>query len=187
VCDDSHVANPPGERATAQLALIAEIGELLGARGIDWWLFGGWAIDFHAGEITREHADIEMLVTTADAAAAREALVGAGFLAPPPLHPNEGQPYLKAGEEVGCWYLEPNAEGSLATPGRWSDWPYADGAFGDPPRTLHGVTARVMSAPALFDMKLNFRHHAHGAPPRDKDLADIALLERLLAQGRQRS
>ena len=79
-----------------------------------------------------------MLVRSPDADAVREALTGAGFLAPAPLHPGEGQPYLKAGVEVGCWYLEPNAQGRLATPGRWADWPYAEGAFDEPPRTLHG-------------------------------------------------
>jgi hypothetical protein len=173
---------PASDRAATQLALIAEIGSLLDARGIDWWLFGGWAMDFQAGEITREHADIEMLVATADGAAVREALTAAGFLAPPPLHPGEGQPYLRDGVEVGCWYVEPNADGKLATPGRWADWPYAEGAFDDLARTLRGVTARVLSAQALLDMKLNFRHHAHGAPPREKDVGDIARLREIISR-----
>jgi hypothetical protein len=27
-----------------------------------YWLFGGWAVDFHAGRVTRDHADIDLAV-----------------------------------------------------------------------------------------------------------------------------
>ena len=35
-------------------------------RAIDYWLFGGWAVDFHAGKVTRRHADIDVAVWQAD-------------------------------------------------------------------------------------------------------------------------
>ena len=66
------------EATATQLNLIREISDALATPHIDWWLFGGWAMDFHAGNITRDHADIEVFVRLEDAAAVREALVGAG-------------------------------------------------------------------------------------------------------------
>jgi hypothetical protein len=85
--------------------LIQEIAGLFDALGIEWWLFGGWAMDFHAGEITRDHADVEIFVWAKDADRARKALVERGYAAPAGLHPDEGQPLLKDGQEVGLWFL----------------------------------------------------------------------------------
>jgi hypothetical protein len=43
----------------AQLAALDSIHGRLAAAGIDYRLFGGWAVDFHAGSVSREHDDIE--------------------------------------------------------------------------------------------------------------------------------
>ena len=45
-----------------QLSAIAQTHELFTRSGIDYWLFGGWAVDFHAGSITRPHDDIDVAV-----------------------------------------------------------------------------------------------------------------------------
>lgn len=46
----------------AQLALIKQIHELLERARVDHWLYGGWAVDFRLGTITRAHSDIDMLI-----------------------------------------------------------------------------------------------------------------------------
>jgi hypothetical protein len=33
---------------------------MLAEHDIAYWLFGGWAVDFHAGQVTREHGDIDI-------------------------------------------------------------------------------------------------------------------------------
>ena len=55
--------------AQEQLAALAEIGELLDEAGLDYWLFGGWAVDFHLGAVTREHDDVDFAVWLHDAEA----------------------------------------------------------------------------------------------------------------------
>jgi hypothetical protein len=45
-----------------QLAALADVGERLGDGGFEYWLFGGWAVDFHLGTVTREHDDIDLAV-----------------------------------------------------------------------------------------------------------------------------
>jgi hypothetical protein len=174
----------PDAATLKQLGLIGELIAALDAASVEAWLFGGWAIDFHAGEITRDHADVELFIWQHHAERARAALVGAGFAAPSGLHPDEGQPFLKDGVEIGAWYLVRDAGGAVHTPGRWADWNWATGAFGGPRLAVtwagRHVEARVMSMPGLLDMKERFPSHPHGAPLREKDVADIALLRRLL-------
>lgn len=167
---------------TTQLHLIRELRDALGAADISWWLFGGWALDFHAGEITRPHSDIEIFIWAEDAELVRAVLVPLGFLAPAPLHPDEAQPFLKDGQEVGLWFLIQDEAGRTCTPVRWRDWPWAPGAFDGDRLTLDAITAPAMSLEGVLDMKTNFAAHPHGAPLREKDIADIVLLRDLIAR-----
>jgi hypothetical protein len=166
--------------AAIQLRLIAEIGEAMRQAGASWWLYGGWAMDFHAGCVTRAHSDIEFFVRIEHAEAAKAALVARGFLAPPGLHPDEGQPFLKDGVEAGMWFLERRSDGTDAVPGRWADWPFVAGSFDGAPGRIGDIEAPVMSIEGLLDMKGNFAAHPHGAPLREKDASDIALLLEML-------
>lgn len=50
------------------LAALTWIDVLFERHGIDYWLFGGWAVDFHAGAVTRSHDDIDIAVWAMDAA-----------------------------------------------------------------------------------------------------------------------
>jgi hypothetical protein len=47
------------ERAVRQLEIIGDVAELARNLRIEVWLFGGWAMDFYFGEITRDHEDID--------------------------------------------------------------------------------------------------------------------------------
>jgi hypothetical protein len=163
-----------------QLDLIREIATALAAVDIKWWLFGGWAMDFHAGAVTRDHADIEIFSWRHDASAVRAAMEAAGFAHPPGgLYPDECQSFVRRGQEIGFWFLMRNEDGAIITPGRWADWPWVSRAFDGEPLTLDGVTARAMSIEGLLDIKTRFADHPHGAPLREKDIADIALLRAL--------
>jgi hypothetical protein len=163
-----------------QLELLRAIASALDGAGIDWWLYGGWAMDFHAGRITRDHADIEIFSWKRDTYAVREAMQSAGFTyAQFGLYPEETQTFLKHGQEIGIWFIERDGAGAISTPGRWADWPWLAGAFEQSPLALDGVTARAMSIEGLLDIKTRFAQHRHGAPLREKDIADITLLRSL--------
>jgi dihydrofolate reductase len=49
-----------------QLAALADVDRILAAASQEYWLFGGWAVDFHAGRITRPHGDVDVAVWLAD-------------------------------------------------------------------------------------------------------------------------
>ena len=46
--------------AEEQLDALARLSALFDREGLDYWLFGGWAVDFHAGSVTREHDDLDL-------------------------------------------------------------------------------------------------------------------------------
>jgi hypothetical protein len=167
------------EATSTQLRLVTEIRDALAEAGIAWWLFGGWAMDFHAGRVTRDHSDIEFYAYLEHAPRIRDLLTARGFGAPPGLHPDEGQPFLKDGQELGLWYLTDREDGAIVTPGRWSDWPWPAGSFDGPAGTIGDIEAPVVTLDCLLETKMKFAEHPHGAPLRDKDIADIALLRSL--------
>jgi hypothetical protein len=172
----------PGESTATQLELIREISETLGER-VRWWLFGGWALDFHAGRVTRPHTDIELFVARRDARALDEILCALGFSNPAPLHPYEGQPYLKAGQEAGAWFVDLKAAGGPAMMGRWASWRLPAGSFEGSWLELDGVRARAVSLECLRELKRGFASQPAGrAPLRERDIADLALIDSLLGQ-----
>jgi hypothetical protein len=42
-----------GGSAAVQLETIGWLHALFTEHGVDYWLFGGWAVDFHVGRVTR--------------------------------------------------------------------------------------------------------------------------------------
>src|SRR3954451_17790556 len=46
--------------SACQLEAIARVDDLFRRLGIEYWLFGGWAVDFHAGFETRQHDDVDV-------------------------------------------------------------------------------------------------------------------------------
>ena len=66
-------------KAEGQLSALSDLDELFGQHGIEYWLFGGWAVDFHAGKVTRPHDDLDLAVQSHDGERVRELLTAAGW------------------------------------------------------------------------------------------------------------
>ena len=62
-----------------QLAAIGRLDEATSGAGLDYWLIGGWAVDFWVGEITRRHEDVDAIVWRRDEDAIKAALEGTGW------------------------------------------------------------------------------------------------------------
>jgi Aminoglycoside-2''-adenylyltransferase len=45
---------------------LSHLDELLRKHGIEYWLFGGWAVDFHVGKVTRSHDDLDLAIWSHD-------------------------------------------------------------------------------------------------------------------------
>jgi hypothetical protein len=82
-------------------------------------------------------------------------------------------------------YFDRQPDGSsVQLLGRWSDWLFPPGSFGDEPGTLDGMPVPAMSVSGMLAMKEQFPHLRNGRPWRQKDVDDIEILRGLAAEGR---
>jgi Aminoglycoside-2''-adenylyltransferase len=160
-----------------QLAALARIQEQLAEGGIDSWLFGGWAVDFYVGEVTREHADLDLAVWLGDGERIAALLEADGWAHAPEPAEDGYTSYRRGRVRVELAFLARDERGGVHTPlrnGGRGKWP--DGSFPGETRELRGVQARVVALAALEVDKAA----DHGDPPAAaKDHADLAALARL--------
>lgn len=171
------------ERATAQLRVIKAVVNVLGAAGISAWLFGGWGLDARIGRVTREHGDVEFWVERLDAGRSKAVLTGAGATALTTQPPEEACEFTWDGVDFSTAYFDRQPDGSFSQPlGRWPDWLFPPGSFGDEPGMLDGAPVLVMSVAGMLAMKEQYPRLRNGGPWRQKDIDDIKVLRRLAAE-----
>jgi hypothetical protein len=170
------------ERATEQLRVIKAVVNVLGAAGISAWLFGGWGLDARIGRVTREHGDVEFWVERLDAGRSKAVLTGAGAAALATQPPEEACEFTWDGVDFSTAYFDRQPDGSFSQPlGRWSDWLFPPGSFGDEPGMLDGAPVLV-SVAGMLAMKEQYPRLRNGGPWRQKDIDDIKVLRRLAAE-----
>jgi len=160
----------------AQLAALARLHESLERHAIEYWVFGGWAVDFHAGSVTRAHDDLDIAVWCHDYDRIA-ALLSADGWTHAPAEGEDGYTGYERGEvRLELAFLARDESGEVYTPlreGR-AAWPRA--AFADDVAEVGGVRARVIGLRALRAEK----SEAHDDPrAAAKDRADLAILSRL--------
>jgi hypothetical protein len=163
-----------GERE--QLSALAQLHALLEGHRIEYWLFGGWAVDFHAGAVTRDHADLDIAVWARDEERIASLLGSDGWNHVPDEDEDGYTVYELGAVRLEVAFLARDETGRIYTPleeGQ-GDWP--PGAFEDAEAELAGVRARVISLGALRTDKAEIREDPAVAA---KDRADTATLDRL--------
>jgi hypothetical protein len=163
-------------RAAAQLQTIGWLQALFAAHGIDYWLFGGWAVDFHVGRVTRDHTDVDVAVWQADFDRIRVLLEAQGWVHAPEPGEDGYTGYERGDIRLELAFLACDEAGTVYTPlveGR-GVWPV--GSFGDTQAEVDGVRARVVGLASLIEDKSGPRHDPAVLA---KDRADVALLTSL--------
>lgn len=150
-----------------QLDAIGRVDRLFGRMGIDYWLFGGWAVDFHAGRTSRTHDDIDVAIWRTASARADAALAEDGWSRCDADATQGIAAYERDLVRLEVALLAADAD-------RAGDWPV--GSFADDRLTLGGVQARVVSLQSLVADKSMVRDDATVAA---KDRADVATLTAL--------
>jgi hypothetical protein len=167
-----------GGRAATQLQTIRWLATRLTEQNIDYWLFGGWAVDFHAGRVTRDHEDVDVAVWQADFDRIRVLLEAQGWIHAPVLGEDGYTGYERRNVRLELAFLACDETGAIYTPlgeGR-ADWP--SGSFGDIQPELDGVRARIVGRASLLEDKAGLRDDPAALA---KDRADVALLTSLPA------
>jgi hypothetical protein len=162
----------------AQLAALGETTRLLADGGVEHWVFGGWAVDLHAGRISREHSDLDVVVRGADHRHALALLRDAGWEERAYEFPAEGSRHERACVRLELTLVERAGDGSWRTPGRWIDYPWPPDPFGTTTRTLAGVTCPVVELHALVALKETFIDVGDRFAEA-RDAQDLALLRDL--------
>ncbi|HXW46470.1 MAG TPA: hypothetical protein VEL03_16900 [Streptosporangiaceae bacterium] len=176
------------ERTRAQLHVIRAVTSALAAAGIPAWLFGGWGLDARIGRITREHGDVEFWLERTDSERSKAILVAAGATALATQPPEEACEFAWDGTDFSTAYFDRQPDGSFSQPlGRWSDWLFPPGSFGDETGTLDGTPVLTMSVAGMLAMKEQFPRLRNGRPWRPKDIGDIEVLRRLAAGADRRT
>jgi len=171
------------ERTEGQLRVIRKVISVMQAAHISAWLFGGWGLDARIGRITREHGDVEFWVERIHAQRSKAALAEAGATALTTQPPAEACEFTWDDVLFSTAYFDRRADGLFSQPlGRWSDWLFPPGSFGDEPGVLDGTPVLAMSVSGMLAMKQQFPNLRNGRPWRQKDIADIEILRRLAAE-----
>jgi len=137
------------DSTTDQLAAIADLAAALDERGVDYWLFGGWAVDFWVGDVTREHGDVDVAAWRHDYDAIKAVMVAAGWRHTPDADEPFAARYRRRATLVEFTFVVTDSAGRVLLPMAeppvlW--WPEP---FGDSRRELHGVSSRVVPLSAL--------------------------------------
>jgi hypothetical protein len=168
------------ETQRAQLRVIRSVIDALRAAGIRGWLFGGWGLDARIGRITREHGDVEFWIERGDAERSQDVLVQAGATVLMTQPPEEAREFEWDRVLFSTAYFDRRADGAFTQEGRWSDWVFPAGSFGDDEGVLDGLPVPTMSLAGMLAMKEQYPRLRHGGPWRAKDIRDIETLRELL-------
>jgi len=160
----------------AQLDAIAGVAQLFRERSVDYWLFGGWAVDFWVGHMTREHGDVDLAVRLRDRPTVHELLLGDGWHPAPVDDEAIGAGYRRSDVLLELTFVETDDEGRVLIPFANGPAVWSTTSFGDVTRELLGVRSRTVPLPVLRTDK--------STPCEDdddavKDVADHEALSRL--------
>jgi Aminoglycoside-2''-adenylyltransferase len=158
-----------------QLGALGWVGGRLDSEGIAYWLFGGWAVDFYAGLVTRPHDDVDLAVWLDDLERIAKLLESDGWRHAPAEDEDGGTGYERDAVRLELTYLTRNADGDVFIPLRDGPDPWAKGSFAEDVRELSGVRSRLITLASLKDMKSAPRDDAEDAA---KDRADLGALSR---------
>jgi hypothetical protein len=165
-----------------QLSLIREFSAICTASSIEFWLRGGWAMDFFPGRITREHSDIDLFAWRKDVPTLMERLQRAGFeeLGGAPA---EAQRNLtRDGEELQIALLETNERGEVVVAGGpWAGAAWPDGMLIGPASRLGDLVCPIVNPQVQIEIKEKFGEWRPELPRREKHQADIDCLRAALS------
>jgi hypothetical protein len=157
-----------------QLAALASLHQILETNSIPYWLFGGWAVDFHAGRVTRAHDDIDIAVWRPDVVRLGALLNRLGWAHTPGEDEDGFTSYMQGAIRLEVAYLARDESGRIFTPLRNGRGEWPDNAFGDDILQLLGVRARVIRLAALINDKSVVREDPSTTAKDHADLQSLA-------------
>ena len=164
------------ERGSNQLSALARVHDLFERASISYWLFGGWAVDFYVGSVTRAHDDVDIAVWLDDLPEITRLLADDGWRHEPSEDDDGGTGFERETVRLELTFLVRDGDGTIFTPLRNGRASWAEETFANDVRELHGVRARILALAALTLGKSSPRDEPEEAA---KDRMDFNVLSRL--------
>jgi Aminoglycoside-2''-adenylyltransferase len=161
------------ELASQQLSALAQVSDRLEGAGIAYWLFGGWAVDFYAGSVTRAHEDLDLAVWLDDLPRIADLLQNDGWRHAPLDDEDGGTGYERGAVRLELTYLVRDDDGCIFTPLRNGRARWSREALASDVGELGGVRTRLIGLAALIRGKSSPRDDPEEAA---KDRADFRRL-----------
>jgi len=167
----------PADHDLAQLRALGEVVRALDETDAHYWLFGGWAVDFHASALTRHHTDLDLAVWLEDVPRIAARLAQDGWEHRPDPDEDGGTGFERGDVRLELTYLARDDDGTYTPHGGGRRGRWSDEALGDDVAELGGIRARVVALAPLARSKSKPREDPEEAA---RDEADAAVLARLL-------
>jgi lincosamide nucleotidyltransferase A/C/D/E len=150
---------------------VVQILAALEQASVQIWLDGGWGVDALLGEQTRDHADLDIILSSTDVAKLKEALLAIGFCLKTGGTDANFVLVDESGREIDVHAIEfdERGYGFFKLPdGR--RWPFPSAAFAGEGR-IGKLRVRCLSADAQVQC------HGQGYEPSEDDLRDMERLQ----------
>jgi len=162
-----------------QLKILNEISELFESLNVEFWLRGGWAIDFILGHLTRPHSDIDLNTWITNREKIEQALIKAGFKEDPVSEEfqNRQSNFIKEDVFISIGYLSHDQNDNLIL-NELPEWIWRKDSLSPKLHHLHGITAKTIHPKQLLEEKKAYREI--GRPHRKKDEESMEVLRRII-------
>jgi hypothetical protein len=161
---------------TEQLSALARVGDLLEDAGIAYWLFGGWAVDFYAGSVTRAHDDLDIAVWLVDLPRIAQLLEDDGWRHAPDDDEDGGTGYERGAVRLELTYLVRDGDGSVFIPLRQGRAQWSADALANDVGELRGVRAHLVALAPLIDGKSTPRDDPEDAAKDHADFRQLSVI-----------
>ncbi len=158
--------------------MLREIDRILSRLQVSYWLRGGWAIDVLTGQVTRPHADLDLVTWQRHRRQIQQALKAAGFEMTRDLTVQTD--FVKVRQDITFVFLEHGKDNVIHAHGM-PEWTWLPESLLTEHHCLLGVCVQVVS-PAQMLSDIEGYEAATGRELRPKDFDTIAALRRIISQ-----
>lgn len=164
----------------SQLNILKEISAIFSSLGQEFWLRGGWAIDFLLGKVTRLHGDIDLITWIQHRERLEQVLMEYGFERTPVREQfrERQSDFRKDNVEVTLGYITRTNQGSLIMNGL-PEWEWRADSLMAKCYNLNGISAHVLNPRQLLDEKVVYEQI--GRTVRQKDVESKKILQNIIS------
>ncbi|MFC4411441.1 nucleotidyltransferase domain-containing protein [Chungangia koreensis] len=167
------------EQTENQLQVLSEVSTISKKIGIEFWLRGGWAIDFLLGKITRPHDDIDLVTWITNRERLEIELEKAGYVKAfvKEEFRDWQSDFCKENVEITLSYITRTVDGNLIMHGL-PEWIWRPDSLHPQTFVLNQIAAQVLNPKQLLEEKEVYEQI--GRIPRQKDSESKKILQQII-------